>query len=185
MDVVFAARLCDWNVLSFPLYSDAGKKGQFDTSLGWKLSATNLVKPPFCASIFTLQMENDIYHVLHPHREIGLWLPLNFQELHTFPVNSALHDFHRLSLNWNVHTVLFIIRSMCVCQAHIVHTLVCVSLVSLTAPEDEILTQIKVFLQMFFWKWKASSRCFKPHEITELHTHSMPASSPRLPCLSL
>lgn len=40
---------------------------------------------------------------------------------------------------------------MCVCQAHIVHTLVCVSLVSLTAPEDEILTQIKVFLQMFFF----------------------------------
>lgn len=40
---------------------------------------------------------------------------------------------------------------MCVCQAHIVHTLVCVSLVSLTVPEDEILTQIKVFLQMFFF----------------------------------
>lgn len=51
---------------------------------------------------------------------------------------------------------------MCVCQAHIVHTLVCVSLVSLTAPEDEILTQIKVFLQMFFGSERPAADVLSP-----------------------
>lgn len=64
-----AVGLFSCDVLSFPLASHSGKKGQFDTSLGWKLSATNQVayKIPVRASIYDLRQK--LHLILPPYTE--------------------------------------------------------------------------------------------------------------------